>query len=115
MRILILLTVWTCFTHSAMALVSKAKVTELASHRIDRLVTLNKIDSSFLNRLSKLEVSIVENQNPVFYQVIATQNPNAAGNPLRMALLFDEDGKPLSFQVFPHGSVGEDQQWPDKD
>ncbi len=39
------------YSHGGVAGVTSAKAIELAAHRIDRLVALNKIDGSFLNRI----------------------------------------------------------------
>lgn len=92
---------------------SKAKVAELTSHRVDRLVTLGKIDAAFLNRLEKIEVTAV-NQPPVAFKVRASQTQPAQGTPVQLDLSFDKDGKPLAFQVIS-GTQGADPQWTDKD
>lgn len=95
--------------------VSNAKVAELSAHRIDRLVALNKIDASFMNKLDKMEVTVVENQPPVHFKVRVSQTKPAQGTPLQMDISFDDDGKPLAFQVIPGGTAGPDLGWSDKD
>ena len=94
---------------------SKAKVAELTAHRIDRLVALNKIDASFLNRVEKIEVTAV-NQNPIAFKVRASQTqPENGSQPMQLDLSFDKDGKALAYQVVAGGNAGPDPQWPDKD
>ena len=97
------------------ALASNAKVAELTAHRIDRLVSLGKIDRDFLMRLEKVEVSVV-NQGSVAFMVKASQTQQENGNqPMELGLSFDKDGKVLSYQVVAGGTPGPDPQWPDKD
>ena len=43
----------TVFAHDGGPGVTNAKAIELSAHRIDRLVTLGKIDASFLKKLEK--------------------------------------------------------------
>lgn len=93
--------------------VSKAKVSELAAHRVDRLVTLGRIDASFVKRLEKIEVTSV-NQPPVAFKVRVLQTAPAQGQPVQLDLSFDKDGKALAHQVIS-GTVGTDPQWTDKD
>lgn len=95
--------------------ISLAKAAELSAHRIDRLVTLGKIDAGFLNRLEKIEVSKVENSDPIFYRALVSQTQPAQGNPFQVEILFDRDGKPLSFKAFDGGTAGNDLQWTEKD
>ena len=95
--------------------VTSAKVLELSAHRIDRLVTLNKIDASFLKRLARIEVVAVENQAPVFYKVRVSQSQPATGKPMQLDISFDEDGKPLAFQPVAGGVAGPEMGFTDKD
>lgn len=95
--------------------VSTAKVAELSAHRIDRLVTLNKIDSGFLKKLDKIEVTKVENAAPVAFKSVVSQTKPATGSPLQVEILFDHDGKPLSFKALAGGAAGSDPQWTEKD
>ncbi|MFV8257902.1 hypothetical protein ACNQKP_08850 [Bdellovibrio bacteriovorus] len=94
--------------------VSNAKVAELAAHRIDRLVTLGKIDASFMGRLDKMEVVVV-NSAPVYYMVVVSQTPPTQGAPLQLEISFDDDGKPLSYKAIPGGVAGPDYGWSVKD
>jgi hypothetical protein len=95
--------------------VTNAKAIELSAHRIDRLVALNKIDASFLKKLEKMEVIVVQNQAPVYYKVRVSQTQPAQGAPLQLDISYDEDGKPLSFQLVAGGAAGPDVAWTDKD
>lgn len=95
--------------------VTKAKAVELAAHRIDRLVTLGKIEASFKTKLDKIEVAVVENQAPVFYKVRVSQTQPTQGLPMQVDISFDDDGKPLAFQVVAGGVAGADVGWTDKD
>ena len=95
--------------------VTSAKAIELSAHRIDRLVTLGKIDASFLKKLEMMEVVVVQNQAPVYYKVKVSQTKPAQGLPQQLEISYDEDGKPLSFQLVAGGAAGPDLAWPDKD
>lgn len=95
--------------------VTNAKVLELTAHRIERLTTLGKIDSTFLNNLEKMEVTIVLNEAPVYYKVRASQTQPAQGAPMQLDVSFDADGKPLSFQVLAGGATGPAAGWADID
>lgn len=103
------------FAHPNGPGVTNAKAIELSAHRIDRLVTLGKIDASFLKNLEKMEVTVVQNQAPVYYKVRVTQTQPAQGNPMQLDISYDEDGKPLSFEVIAGGATGPDAGWTDKD
>lgn len=103
------------FAHPNGPGVTSAKVIELSAHRIDRLVTLGKIDASFLKNLEKMEVTVVQNQSPVYYKVRVSQTQPAQGAPLQLDISYDDDGKPLSFEVLSGGLAGSDAGWTDKD
>ncbi len=94
--------------------VSNAKAIELSAHRVDRLVALNKIDTSFLKKLDKIEVTVVQNQAPVYYKTRISQTQPSEGNPIQLEISLDEDGKPLAFLLLPNGVAGPDLAWPDK-
>lgn len=93
---------------------SNAKAIELSAHRIDRLVTLSKIDASFLKNLSKIEVAVVQNQAPVFYKTRVSQTQPAQGKPMQVEISLDEDGKPLAFQLVAGGAAGPDLGFTEK-
>ncbi len=91
--------------------IAKAKAIELTAHRIDRLVSLNKIDASFLSKTAKMELSIIENQVPAYFKVRVSQTQPASGEALQMDVVYDVNGKPLSFNVLPGGNAGPDDGW----
>ncbi len=94
---------------------TSAKIAELSVHRIERLVTLNKIDPSFMKNTARVDVADVENQAPVAFKVMVSQTQPATGNPLQIAMTFDKDGKPLAFQSVDGGTAGPDSAWPGVD
>jgi hypothetical protein len=94
--------------------VTPAKIAELTAHRIDRLVSLKKIDTSFNTRTESILIS-TEGLAPVAYKALVSQTKPAEGEPLQLEIYFDAAAKPLSFKVIPGGVTGIDPQWPDKD
>lgn len=100
--------------HPGGAGASNAKAIELSAHRIDRLVALSKIDGSFLKKMSKIQVTVVQNQAPVFYKTVVSQTQPAQGKPMQVEISLDEDGKPLAFQLLAGGVAGPDQGFTDK-
>lgn len=99
------------FAQEAAPSIVKAKAAELTAHRVDRLVSLNKIDGSFLTKAAKMEVSIVQNQAPAYYKVRVSQTQPASGEALQMDVVYDGNGKPLSYTVLPGGNAGPDEGW----
>lgn len=95
--------------------ITNAKAVELSAHRIDRLVALAKIDGSFLKNLAKIEVVVVPDQAPVYYKVRVSQTQPTQGAPMQVDISFDNDGKPLAFQIVAGGVAGPDMGWTDKD
>ncbi len=93
---------------------TNAKAIELSAHRVDRLVALSKIDGSFLKKLDKIEVVVVQNQAPVFYKTTVSQTQPAQGKPIQLEIALDEDGKPLSFQLVANGVAGPEVAWSGK-
>ena len=99
------------FAQEAAPSIVKAKAVELTAHRVDRLVSLNKIDSSFLTKAAKMEVSVVQNQAPAYYKVRVTQTQPSSGEAMQMDVVYDGNGKPLSYTVLPGGNSGPDEGW----
>lgn len=105
----------TGFAHPSGPGASNAKAIELSAHRIDRLVSLGKIDAKFLKNMEKIELVVVANEAPVFYKVKVSQTKPNAGKPIQVEIAMDEDGKTLSYQVVAGGVAGADPQFSDKD
>ncbi len=99
------------FAQEAAPGIVKAKAAELTAHRVDRLVSLNKIDGSFLAKAAKMEVTVVQNQAPAYYKVRVYQTQPAVGEALQMDVVYDSNGKPLSYNVLPGGNPGPDEGW----
>lgn len=99
------------FAQEAAPGIVKAKAVELTAHRVDRLVSLNKIDGSFLTKAAKMEVSVVQNQAPAYYKVRVTQTQPSSGEAMQMDVVYDGNGKPLSYTVLPGGNAGPDEGW----
>ncbi len=91
--------------------ITTGKVAELTTHRIERLVTLKKIDASFMQRLDKVEVSAVANATPVAYKALISQTAPAVGAPLQMEMTFDAKGKFIAFKLIDGGVAGVDPLW----
>ncbi len=96
--------------------VTVAKAAELGCHRIERLVTLRKIDAAFLDkfyafRIEKLTQS--SPSDPAFrfrsYQAMASD-----GTSRMVEILMDAKGKGTSHQVI-EGSDGNAPTWPKTD
>ncbi len=92
----------------AQAAVSSAKAIELSAHRVDRLVALSKIDASFQKKLSKIEVTVVQNQAPVAFKTVVTQSQPAQGKPMQLEISLDADGKALAHKLISGGVAGPD-------
>lgn len=99
------------FAQEAAPSIVKAKAVELTAHRVDRLVSLNKVDGSFLTKAAKMEVTVVQNQAPAYYKVRVTQTQPASGEAMQMDVVYDGNGKPLSYNVLPGGNAGPDEGW----
>lgn len=93
--------------------ISTAKIAELSAHRVDRLVTLGKIDAAFVSKIERIEV-VAGGMAPVAYKAVVSQTHPQSGTPLQLELQFDHDGKPLSFKVLSGGTAGADMQWTPK-
>ena len=91
--------------------ITTGKVAELATHRIERLVTLKKIDASYMLRLEKVEVTAVANAAPVAYKALISQTAPAAGAPLQMEMTFDAKVKFIAFKLIEGGASGVDPLW----
>ncbi len=94
--------------------ITTGKIAELAVHRIDRLVTLKKIDPQFLNRLETIDVTKPQG-TPEAYRAVVSQTTPASGAPLQLTLTFDANGKFISFTPVEGGTAGADPAWSPKD
>ncbi|ASD63271.1 hypothetical protein [Bdellovibrio bacteriovorus] len=95
--------------------VTLAKAAELTAHRIDRLVTLGKIDSGFISHLDSIEIAPTADKSAGAFRAVASQTQPETGAALKLEVYFDEKGKALSYQVLPDGEQGPDNAWTEKD
>lgn len=97
--------------------IAQARAAELSSHRIERLVNLKKIDSSFISKMQKIEIQRL-NQNqasdPLFLSTVS-QFAGADGTKNQVELFMDDQGKTLSFNVKTGSAPVGATVWPDKD
>lgn len=96
--------------HSFAETIATARIAELTAHRIDRLVSLGKIDASFNTSTEKIEITTTDTA-PAAFKALVTQTRPTQGEPLQLEILFDAAAKPLSYQVIAGGVVGSEPQW----
>jgi hypothetical protein len=94
--------------------VAISKATELGVHRIERLVTLKKIDETFQTALVAMKAERTTENGAVF-KVSGIQAPGADGTASVVTLWMDGVGKTLSFTVTPGAAPANPVQWPAKD
>lgn len=97
--------------------ITLAKVAELACHRVERLVTLKKIDESFLYNFQGLEVTPLQPKQPTdpAYKALVNLLPGADGSVSRLEIMMDIKGKALGHTVQEAQSAQNPPSWPDKD
>jgi hypothetical protein len=94
-----------------------AKVAELACHRVERLVTLKKIDESFLHNQFSIQPSVLNASAPTdpAFKAVVSQVPGADSTGNQVVIYFDGAGKALRFELVPGASPVNAPVWPDKD
>lgn len=91
-----------------------SRATELAVHRIERLVILKKIDAVFLTALVGLRAE-TSSENGATYKVSGYVAPGADGKSLSITLWQDIQGKTLAFNVAQASLPVSPFTWPTKD
>ncbi|MBC7714875.1 MAG: hypothetical protein H7177_16125 [Rhizobacter sp.] len=102
---------------AAEASVALGKVAELSCHRLERLVTLQKIDEKFLTKLVSLQIIKLTPAKPAdpSYKVIASQYAGADGSSIQVEMMMDATGKGVS-QTLKAGTEAQNAPvWSDKD
>jgi len=93
--------------------VSLAKAAELGCHRIERLVTLKRIDAAFLEKFYGLKIEKLDSAEAAFrftgFQALA-----ADGSSRRVEILMDANGKASAHQV-TDAAEGNSPAWPQTD
>ncbi len=97
--------------------ISLSKAVELSCHRIERLVTLKKIDESFMSNLGTVSVTAQKQAQPTdpAFKVMISLYPGADGTSTQLQLLMDDQGKTLSFNVIAGPASANPPKWQDKD
>lgn len=93
--------------------IASGKIAELTCHRVERLVTLKKIDETFLTGLHTIEVEPIPAS--AGFRAVASQYPGADRTMKQVEIVFDAQGKPLTHAVMPGSAAQGNPQWPDKD
>ena len=103
------------FAHEEIpGVIAISKATELAVHRIERLVTLKKIDATFQTALIGLRAES-SSENGATYKVYGYVSPGADGKSLTLTLWMDNQGKTLSYNVTQAQAPANPFVWPVKD
>ncbi|MEA9358466.1 hypothetical protein SHI21_19675 [Bacteriovorax sp. PP10] len=116
-KILLSLAVSAFATSTSFAAVGNAKVVELGCHRLERLITLGKVDESFLKKLKTLDLVILSPAKPTdpSFQVTAAQYAGADGTTKKVEMMMDANGKAIT-QVIKEGTESDSTpEWGDKD
>ncbi len=97
--------------------VTISKAAELACHRIERLVTLKKIDESYLTNFGTMAVTAQKQNQPTdpAFKVMVSLYPGADSKSAQLEILMDNQGKTLSFNVVQGPASINAPKWQDKD
>lgn len=95
---------------------SPLTVAELALHRIEKLVQLNRVEAAYISNFQNVSVEALTQANPndPAFKTIVSQTDNAQVAPPRVNLLHKSDGKVLSHTI-ASGIAGAALTWPNKD
>lgn len=105
----------TAFAHNdPPGTISISKATELGVHRIERLVTLKKIDSTFQTNLFGMRAERTT-ESGATYKIYGYVSPDANNQSSTIAMLSDKTGKVLSYTNGPTYQPANPFNWPDKD
>jgi len=100
-------------TSSFAAEVTIAKAAELGLHRIERLVTLKRIEENFLNKFYAVKIERIAT-GPTRFRFRGFQSPGVGGNSRQVEILMDEKGKAGTHSVID-GPEASAPAWPQKD
>lgn len=100
-----------------MAGASLGKIAELGCHRLERLVTLGKIEESFLTKINTLQVTKLDPKTPnePSFKITVTQYPGADGSAKSVEMMMDKTGKGVSQTIKEGASPLNAPVWSDKD
>ena len=82
----------------ASAAVNRAKIAELAGHRIGRLVDTGVVEDNYVARFQKLEITALTQNSPTdpAFKVVASQVPPTQGDAHSVVILMTDAGRTLS-------------------
>lgn len=97
--------------------VTLGKVAELGCHRLERLVTLGKIDESFLTKLNSIQLTKLQPTKPTdpSFKVVVTQYSGADGTANQVDLMMDANGKGIAQTLKTGADAQNAPVWNDKD
>lgn len=97
--------------------VPTATAAELALHRIEKLVTLNKIAPEYQSNFAQITVEVLVPTKPTdpAYRAVLSQNPGTDGLSDMVELLQDSNGKAVSNKAMVHTNSPKLVSWPQKD
>lgn len=103
--------------NASAAPIANANATELAAHRIEKLVILKKINAGFLNHLKGLTLEILPDggvAKPTF-KITGSQQADEGKVPSKVEIILDEKGKPVTHTETLAAPATTPVAWPDKD
>lgn len=93
--------------------VSLAKAAELGLHRIERLVTLRKIEENFINKLSAVKIERAQ-EGAAKFKFLGIQSAGNDGSVRQVEIMMDGSGKEKGFRII-NGADAIAPQWPQKE
>lgn len=93
---------------------SVSKAVEIGVHRIERLVTLKKIDPMFQSALYGMRAERTT-EGGATYKIYGYSSPDADNQSSTITMLSDAQGKVLSYSVGQIYTPANPVNWPDKD
>ena len=93
--------------------VTRSKAAELSVHKAERLVSLGKIEETYLTNLVEIELTdVVQMPNGTIYKSHLKQFPGADNTQKILEVLMDKDGRVTAYSVI-EGAVSSDPlEWP---
>lgn len=120
MKTISILTILLCSTWAAASsaaradAITNAKAAELSLHRVERLVTLKKVDESYQSKFSGLAVTPVTHTSDTdpAYESLLKQSPGADGTLKSLKIVMDTTGKEIQHVVIAGADPTSPASWP---